>query len=77
MAVQNCTYLLDIKLGDIPLGVNWKTVPQFRNISLDSVRNSLKPTSGPLPIPNSHSVHPFSELKCLLLMFTDPVPVKT
>lgn len=33
--------------------------------------------SGPLPIPNSHSVHPLSELKCLLLMFTDPVPVKT
>lgn len=55
--------LLDIKLGDIPLGVNCKTVPQFKNISRDNVRNILNPSSGPLPIPNSTSVQPFSELK--------------
>lgn len=66
--------LLDIKLGDTPLGVNCSTVPQFKNISRDSVLNILKPTKGPFPIPHSTSVQPFSELRFLLHTLTEPVP---
>lgn len=58
----------------MPLGVNCNTVPQFKNIKRDRVRNILNPMSGPFPIPNSSSVHPFSELKWRLHTFTDPVP---
>lgn len=68
-------YLLETKLGEIPLDVNCNTVPQFRNISLDNVRNNFTPSKGPFPIPHSTSVQPFSELRCLLHIFIEPVPV--
>lgn len=68
-------YSLEKKEGDIPLGVNCITVPQLRNIIRESERNSFNPSMGPLPIPHSNSVQPFSELRYRFEMFTDPFPV--